>query len=1247
MIVLKKDVDTLAKLKSIIELRNSKYDNAKYPDINIYIDDMTQAIICDALGESCIDKDNADDPTMKVFHSDYKDENAFTLKMYAQALTIGVLMGYMQTMNTDRKVKEEPDFGYSNLALILNSALEVFKSDVELQSVTDESVEAGLHIKLRKDVDAQTYFSNSDMYFADINFLLSIVEITKNAGFNETLLEAISKSGDIDLTTRLNDLQKVYSIVFADGFGINPYAGVLKDSTGFVKVSKSNFAQDIKENKTFVTKLAQRINKKLDGKIVFSKYRQFNYEEILENSGLVYYPYKILEYAQGKRSTLNLNTYTYLNEAQASSWDNYWNAYVKENVKDILSRGCYYILEKYSKEDYPEGMNSSAFINQYSTVEDCMEFIADKIIEMGDAPIDVTSASAVATSLFSSLIDKIIASMKCCYVLTRYNVLANRTTCISVRLTDSKELSLFAPTTTVMEELYKNIGMTNENEKFDEPFDLSSSETSQGKSLTVNIYEYRYDLNPLLTEAEPLFGYLIHKQNQKRGVKSSWNRILYGQSPTGKEIYSSKEDEPINMQFKLIHNIYAGSRAGKGVMTMNTLAAALADGKPVFYLDRKPDICAVMHEASNGKMFVINGGQQEIKGAKHEPFNASTFGGDAPATSMVGWKKISTYLSSTPDIASLFDSNITNYQVYGDLAYFRAFIFTLGLLALRTKIKSSKPELYAQMNGDKGLVIIIDELTNFESNFTTMFSNSNSPLFIAAVGTSKKGKTEEEISNEIKLKSMKLEEARNAKQPKQSTITQLVTEIEALKKELNTAKDIKTVYARTFYEKAYKSYKKCAELGRAGWKNEEEFRSDIFVLGQSLTPKYYDEADNSQGKLNEQTFFQRKSGSPNLLVSVEQADPVRSILEIIQSENWFLGGNMDANTPYGDTKGDGKKAFDYRTKLNWDYVGSNNCKVIRNNEPTEKHVMFKSYLVLNDTDLQGGTLYEPGGCAAQCKDTCIKNAGGENIWPSVVDKHTEDGVSLNAGVGFEGLVLEAMKTVYPSDSFESLREKLAQNYAKSGDIANIVAKCMGYDNWADLIFDFSPYGLFSVEDVVNAVVDPANFKVDKRLANFVKAGFSVPNIMAGEVADESATKSTLEDEYKGDTTDYSAFTFDDDTDTKKTTVNANDISVEKVPKTVADINADAEAQLEAQLNGDSELVSNHSSMLDEDGSSEMKTPMVDVEDSAIEAELFTMDDAKEFVISSMRKRGIADKIIQNILNDEGIMQQILDIMNED
>lgn len=83
----------------------------------------------------------------------------------------------------------------------------------------------------------------------------------------------------------------------------------------------------------------------------------------------------------------------------------------------------------------------------------------------------------------------------------------------------------------------------------------------------------------------PLFAFQALELMQKSGRRPSWKNVVLGRDIDDK-LYSSS----FARGDKFATSIVAGSGSGKGVMTLNILAAAIADNVPVMYLDSKPDM---------------------------------------------------------------------------------------------------------------------------------------------------------------------------------------------------------------------------------------------------------------------------------------------------------------------------------------------------------------------------------------------------------------------------------------------------------------------------------------------------------------------------------------------------------------------------------------------------------------------------------------------------------------------------------
>lgn len=1118
--------DSVAKMSSILGLRQYPIDNAQYPNIDIYIDDITKLLVMDMLNvttiteevETILSKDLSGLVTGASLT--IPNDPAWLAKLYAETLAIGLFLGFLQSINTDRKVRTIvetnekgekvekpiiPTFGYSNMADVVTVKLEEYKGVLQQDNITKEVIEHGLHIDFN-DIDKTEYFAETSNYMQkDIDYLANVVIETQNAGYNEELLECIKNSGNLGLINSIKDIYEIYNAIFEDGFGVKPFAGVYLNDQSFIEVHENNYAKKITRVETKIYQLALNVSNQIKD-IHCSTKRQFDYEEILTNEGITYFPYKILEYATGKSSSLNLNIPTYLTDANATSWENYSNKYVFPNLMDVLVRGCYYIMEIFWKQQttgksvqvtstesvdlsiVSQGFNTKIFKERYSSDYDHFIFLTLQAMK------NTNNKNNENINSFEKKVNKILQSLKCCFILSDYNIINGQLTKVGLRVTSFNKA--FTKSSDCSKKIFKGLSLNdNPNEIFPEPYDLAEFLVTANNQLSVNVLEFVYDINPVLTKAEPLFGYKVQQQNQKRGVKANWSNILLGQSPTGKEYYA-KKDSAIPMQANFIHNIIAGSRSGKGVLTMNLLAAAIGSGKPLFYIDRKPDMAAVMYQNAEGKMFVVNGGQYS---ADHDSTpNKIWDPNDQKCPQTKSLHKSLTYLEAHPNIKELLPNNA---ELICDVAYYRAVIFVWGICYLRNKVRTTDKALYEQLGGDTGCVFVVDEFNNFQDYWKEVFADDNSSLlFKKAAKAGDLSNLAESIKNKtdaITLSEKMLENAKEAKNPNQKTIASEESKLKQLNEEKDNLKDISTIYATTFYQKAVSCYKTLRTYAKAGFKNEEQVRSDFFILGQDIKPNYYAPTD-SKYTIGLPVFFPVQSSHPDLLyVDYKKADPIRSMFEVVADqcdEDWFLGrGNKDIGNmipPKGQTTETTEPYITRQEDGNWDYIGQESCATLRSGATVNTHVPFKPFVVLNDAD-------ENGTYVAQCRKRCFENAGNIDIWPSVKAKNSL-GDMLHPGVGFEGLLVESIKTTDPNANTEQVRQKMHEVLAKSDKIANLVASKMGYACWQDLIYDFTPYGLFDFDDIYNAFYLPEKFAVQERLSNFSVVGYNVVNYMAGE-----------------------------------------------------------------------------------------------------------------------------------------------------
>ncbi len=1055
--------DEKATLLSLINLKTAV--NSDVEGKNETIESFRGMLLADASGLDLDDVEQLES---------YGNEHKVDL-MVVDGIATAITMGYLQSMNMDRSSENGiPEFGYRGISEKFTSVVACSLGVYPQSGKTTELIEGGLLVQMR-DIEPKEYY-DGDIYKQDIALLGKILLADLEDGYNKNMLDALRATSRIKthLDSAIKDTLAVYTNLFEDSFGIRPYAGVLC-SDGFYGVDKDSVdGRMLKEDRITLKILANRIIKKIGANVDISSKRQFDYDEIFSSDNVVFFPYKILEYAMGRESTLNITAMKYKPHASSAAWDSYMKDYVVGNVTDIIVRGFYKALEKCTGESFISDEFVSSVTNYEDVVVDYLSDNDDKV---------------------SDYIQKLEVSMTCAYLLSGFGFLDNQITSIKVRVSSGAGFDCFTSNVSDTRTLFDGLIKRNSNEVFSEPSSLTVGRTADnGIDISVHIFEYPYMVNPLLDKAEPLFGYTIQQMNQKRHVKSGWDKILIGESLSGKELYASKESD-IPLQNQFVHNIYAGSRSGKGVMTMNILVSAIASGKPIFYLDRKPDMASMLYHIAPD-MFVINGGQVGASFDIHGDFNEHS------GSAMEGWRTAKAYLDSHPKLAELFGNPSTYASPIGDYFYLRAFVFAMGICAVRAALDGIKdaPEDVKTMrdnllNGNRGILIVVDELTNYQGSVTALLSNMNSKLVLKALKLPDTGTINKKVKKlqgtfeeyQAKIKEATKESGRIAAQNKCDEILD----------ELNIIKDEQAVYAATLFEKLKKNYTYLGEKCNADFGGKENNYSDIFVLGQQLEAPYMGMGDSVK---DSNVFFPvttPKDGNQSYYAAYSKnADFIRSYLERFSEwQDWFIGRNSDACV-YGD-KGINDQAKIVTDKDgNWEYFGNGTTANVRLGNTSSSletgSVLFKPYLVLNENyeEDPANTTFDKDGnpitsdpkfqYVAQCAARVNKNAGGSDLWSTVRIKHlTPDAKErystsnpeynhLQPGIGFRGLVAETMMTHGKQCTDADIAALLKQ----SGDIANVIADKMGYSCWQELIFDLSPRGLFSIQDMVDAVINP-------------------------------------------------------------------------------------------------------------------------------------------------------------------------------
>lgn len=101
------------------------------------------------------------------------------------------------------------------------------------------------------------------------------------------------------------------------------------------------------------------------------------------------------------------------------------------------------------------------------------------------------------------------------------------------------------------------------------------------------------DINVVYNERkfsqDTLFAYQVLDKLKEQGIRPRWDNVILGKKDDGTIMTYNFKDKR-----NAVYAIYASSGAGKGVMTLNLIASAVADLCKVLYVDGKPDMGEVL-----------------------------------------------------------------------------------------------------------------------------------------------------------------------------------------------------------------------------------------------------------------------------------------------------------------------------------------------------------------------------------------------------------------------------------------------------------------------------------------------------------------------------------------------------------------------------------------------------------------------------------------------------------------------------
>ncbi len=934
-------------------------------------------------------------------------------------------------------------------------------------------------------------------HYKDINYIVALLDKKEQNKYEKVLHEYVENStilGD-DILHTIDSIMAIYDALFQDGSGVKPYYGVLTNSDGAysytLRSSNGDSVENIVTDRVYNDNLARVLTGlkqkgyNLGTNIIISENRQFDEQLIIDSDKPVYFPRKILEFALCMKATKNQSVCMY---SPADMRGGYAKSKFREGMRETISKvvkdGIMYLIRKVTNNN-PKDFVVLDHPNEIQTVLNKLK------ISLCTAFL-ITDVKLTRRDGFPSL-----ASEK-------------------IRFCDTN--SVFSGTAEETRELlFIPVEFTA-----DAPVDCSKGIRLEDKSNTqtaFNVWQYEFIRDFESATREPLFSYTVVDQLLSRNIELSWNNALIGELETGRILFSVPEPKTsgqISLGRHIVHNLIAGSRAGKGLQTMGHSANLVAEGRPIFYIDRKPDMGAMLAEITKGNMFVINGG----KGVDTKIDYLGTFefrdGGDefheadgTPIT-LSGWNKrlplnlINLLEKKSCEPSDLLEeqlSRIKEAKYYGsgysiaDLVYLRSVYFCLALICLRTDFKGV-PEVYNNLGGDEGIAIVIDEFSNWHRELGSAFSFKNELAGLVPDPTSFKAFLAD-MKNEKKR-----EDALKARKQWGLTgrpyIFDLCSCIDNIAKKLSSLKD----------------------AGLQGDnKLEQNWITDIYIIGQNAMAEDYKDVS---GVFNWGATTITGAKTVNKIPNATNPSIVRQTLAVLK-QDWFLGREFTGTEIWSGVPSRGSLSNSLYNKLEkgyWLYSTSNHADIKSASFSKMNYEVMKPYLVLNnciepDFDAEDGQDSKTLPKNAQFLRNCVSRIG-LSFWKDIRLKHTKTPQTaenpiwgdINEGLGFVGLVKKAMKA---SGKYTGDNDYLTV-LEKSSNIANYVARKCGYDSWREFIFDFTPTGLFDYDSLKSALADPgynyqATENVRVRAQSCTVCDCLYPDLLFGSMsADETATE---------------------------------------------------------------------------------------------------------------------------------------------
>lgn len=735
------------------------------------------------------------------------------------------------------------------------------------------------------------------------------------------------------------------------------------------------------------------------------------------DKALLYFPNKLLEFAYGCKLTVRAEV-TYESDEASNSWSRY-SVKLRKHILTVFAE-C---LRTYLRGE------GSAFSKNSCCVE------ATKAANS----YAVYWQSCMTLGLFA----------------TDWRYVAGDLVFVRIRVVDEKNvLSDYFMREVIKEGFRGNLGVDGmESQALVDPI--------------TGVKNFSHEFNHSVNQALPAFAYKALLSQRENGIEPSMKNMVLGLFEDGSILKNGEHG--VNMSKNLAHYIIAGSRAGKGVMTLNILASAINDGKVIFYLDRKPDMSALFYEICPD-MFVLNGSDRKqmvdtVSGLNHW----------LNIDSSVNWDNVPDYLCDA------LDSRKTWFDGIGDIFYLRSLMLISGIiLAYGARILYDKDtDTYSSPLGyNKGMILVVDEITNFASGIADVLSKMiiNLPPSSLRKDLQDLINKNNRIKNQIRKQKEDREKRIRAAEKRGESLSyddeddiQVLSPMSAVEmlQELRTwGYSEGTFYCLDFLKAVQENIEFINRTGNAGFQDSGLPIIDIFCIMQDIghtlmevtnnvnlsnyTKRYADheswKGNNSNGNghmlikgVNIASGF---VGFKGVDAMFGRNEITRDYLAQYQTDSKAYGklDNKASNFAYLDAYNDAKRALIHE---------GGSSKPRENKSMAESAVYFKPYLILNDDK-------------EKVLSQMFKRLSESGISPEqvIADNQGSTPGTINPAVGFPGY----LSLLGTGDVQGVLRQ--------SSDVANMVVKLLGYPgNWFEFVTDLRPEWIFTIKDIFNALAE--------------------------------------------------------------------------------------------------------------------------------------------------------------------------------